>query len=202
MMRILLACLMCEILPISQAFAIDGGPFGGAGGRVDVRGVYAAVLLPIPTVLSPGPPPVKERDNSLVLFTLTVPRIGLATGDTVAFRTGIAYSGTITGSVDPDSAKLTGVIAAEFEQTDIVLADGSKSIAARYEANGRFANAHITASTDSFSASLARIRGKASMTYKCIRSDNQPCNPPGDSGNPIEYRIHGFKQSQSVITTS
>src|ERR1700759_5637695 len=115
-MKIVLASLMCSLLIATQAFAISGGPWDGGGTTVKVTGIYAGVMVPIPTVLDPGPPPVTLTDNSLALFTLVVPSTGLATGTGATFRNGFFYTGTITGSADPDSAKLTGIIATEFSQ--------------------------------------------------------------------------------------
>src|SRR4051812_35681660 len=106
MMRILLACLMCEILPISQAWAIDGGPFDGGGTRVNVVGTYAGVFAPKSVNIGEG---VSSRDNSLGLFTASVPSTGLATGTASVFRNGYAYPGTIEAVADPDSAKMRGV---------------------------------------------------------------------------------------------
>jgi hypothetical protein len=198
-MKTLLGSLMCLVLTVAQSFAISGGPWGGSG-RVTVTGTYAGVFVPIVIVVDPGPPPVTlPPDNSLALFTLKVPQTGLASGTAVVFRNGIAYSGTIQGSADPDSAKLTGVVDATFEEDNIVLADGSKSIKDHYDAKGQFQNTKIGVSNNSF---VTRIRGKASLTYTtnaCMPGTTPPCPPDskGDSGGPIDYKVRGFKQSES-----
>src|SRR5882724_2274702 len=124
-MKIVLGCLMCVVLTASECFAIDGGPVFGGGGQVTVTGIYAGVFVPIKIVVDPGPPPVTLTDNSLVLFTLIIPKVGLGTGTTAVFRNGFFYSGTIQGSADPDSARLTGVVNASFELNNVVLSDGS-----------------------------------------------------------------------------
>ena len=100
-MKILLACLMCPVLVVSQCFAIDGGPVFGGGGQVTVTGTYAGVFVPIldPTIGIP--------DNSLVLFTLSIPKVGLATGTVAVFRNGFFYPGTIQGSADMRERCLT-----------------------------------------------------------------------------------------------
>jgi hypothetical protein len=119
-MKILLACLMCPVLTASQCFAI-----------------YAGVFLPFPIIIDPGPPPVTLKDNSLVLFTLIIPKVGLASGMVTIFRNGSVNQATIRGSADFNTGRLVGVFI------------GS-------DANGQFRNARIKAS---------RISGKASITY-------------------------------------
>ena len=192
-MKILLACLMCMVLNATQCFAIDGGPWGGSGGQVTVTGTYAGVLVPLPTVLAPGPPPVTLTDNSLALFTLIVPRNGLATGTSAVFRNGFFYSGQILGSADPDSARLTGLVNAEFNQD---VQSGTITRTEHYEANGQFTNAKITSDQTTSKVAPARIRGKASITYAL--GANATDTLRGDSGGPIQYKIRGFKQSQAT----
>ena len=179
-MKIVLACLMCLVFTATESFAIDGGPNYG-GGSVTVTGTYAGVLAPIPTVLDPGPPPVTLKDNSLALFTLVIPKVGLGTGTAAVFRNGLSYSGTIQASADPDTAKLSGVISTSFTPPG-----------ANYKANGQFVHAHIVANTNTSSTATARIRGQASITYT-----NNAADPNGDSGGPIFYRIRGFKQASA-----
>jgi len=189
-MKILLACLMCLVLGASECFAISGGPVFG-GGQLTITGSYAGVFVPIPTVLDPGPPPVTQTDNSLVLFTLSIPKVGLTSGTTAVFRNGFFYSGTILGSADPDTAKLTGVVDASFTETP---QSGTVTTTIEFDANGKFLNTKITANTNPSSSATARIRGRAVLTY---RNDAMPPDPAGDSGGPIQYKVHGFKQSSS-----
>ena len=184
---------MCVVFTATQSFAIDGGPWGGSGGRVTVTGTYAGMLVPIPTVLAPGPPPVTMTDNSLVLFTLKVPRTGLASGTSAVFRNGFFYSGQIQGSADPDSAKLTGIVNAEFSQD---VQSGTTTITEFYEANGQFLNAKITSNLTTSKVAPARIRGKASITYALGANATDALR--GDSGGPIQYKIRGFKQSEAT----
>jgi hypothetical protein len=167
-MKILLACLMCLVLPASQCFAISGGPVFGPSHHA-IPGRYAGVFLPFPIIIDPGPPPVTLMDNSLVLFTLKIPKVGLASGTVTIFRNGFVYQGSpeiggdgagILGSADFNTGRLNGVVSATVAETG-----GT--------AKGRFLNARIKAS---------RISGKASITYS-------------DSGGPILYGVRGFKQA-------
>jgi hypothetical protein len=193
-MKTLLGCLMCLVFTLSQSFAISGGPFGGKG-HVQTTGIYAGVFVPIPTVVDPGPPPVTLTDNSLGLFTLTVPKTGLATGTTAVFRNGFFYSGTIQGSADPDTAKLTGVVNATFtENVATVTTSGGTTTTITFieifSANGQLNKTQIVANTNLFAATSARIKGTSSLTYTNTAGD-----PNGDSGGPIEYKVKGFKQA-------
>jgi len=198
-MRILLGCLMCFVLSASQGLAISGGPFGNGGNVVSVTGIYAGVLVPIPVVISPGPPEVTLTDNSLALFTLKIPQVGLASGTSAVFRNGIFYSGTIQGSADPDSMKVTAIVNSFFQLT---VAESSTTTAIfQYNANGQFLNAKVVPDSNPFSGVAARIKGKAALTY----TNNAPDpatgitpDPSGDSGGPLQYKIHGFKQSSST----
>lgn len=180
---------MCVVFTATQSFAIDGGPWGGNGTRVAVTGTYAGVLVPLPVTIAPG---ITLTDNSLALFTMKIPTTGLASGTTAVFRNGFFYTGTIQGSADPDSAKLTGIVASEFSQDR---QSGTTTITEHYEGNGQFTNAKITADVGTNKVALARIRGKASITYALGANATDAAR--GDSGGPIVYKIRGFKQSQA-----
>jgi hypothetical protein len=185
-MKVLFAALVCFVLNSSQAFAISGGPWGGSG-HVVVTGTYAGVLTP--TIV----------DNSVVLFTLQVPQTGLASGTSVVFRKGIFYSGTLQGSADPDSAKLTAILNATFLQISSASSGttgSSISITSEYDANGQFDAAKIVAHNNVGSASSTRIRGAAVLTYKNLRNDGNPPDPDGEGTVP--YKIKGFKQSEAT----
>lgn len=188
-MKILLASLMCGLLTTLQCFAIDGGPWGSGAG-VAVTGIYAGVLVPIPVVLDPGPPEVDQIDDSLALFTLTIPSVGLASGTVGVFRNGLFYPGTATGLGDPDTQKVTALLNASFQET--VAQTSTTDFIFTYNANGKFVNAKVVANKNVTSSTVARIRGTATITYV-----NDAGDPSGDSGGPIQYRISGFKQSSA-----
>ena len=185
---------MCIVLTMSQGFAISGGPFGGGSTQVKVTGTYAGVFIPIPTVFDPGPPPVTQTDNSLALFTLSVPSQGLAKGTVAIFRNGKAYTGDIQASADPDSAKVSGVISAIHTQTVTLPGGTGGTVTFVYDdlANG-FLRAKAVASNSTFSTSAVLLRGNQStVEYTTSSSDSS-----GDSGGPLRYRVHGFKQSET-----
>ncbi|MDQ6939929.1 MAG: hypothetical protein M3119_07205, partial [Verrucomicrobiota bacterium] len=92
-MKILLASLMCLVLCTSESFALKGGP--NFGTRVRTTGVYAGLFVPT------------AADNSLGIFSATIPRTGIGTGTVGFFRNGIFYPGAIQAIADPDSGDLT-----------------------------------------------------------------------------------------------
>jgi hypothetical protein len=192
-MKILLACLMCLVLGASQSFAIDGGPFGG-GSQIAVTGTYSGIFIPVVVTLSPGPPPVTAPpDNSLALFTISVPKTGLASGTVAIFRNGKAYPGTMTASADPDSGQISGVISAIHSQT---VTDPNITVIFVFDdlANGVL-KAKVVPNTSTTSTASARLRGaKSSITY----TTGNAADPSGDSGGPIFYHIRGFKQSEAT----
>ncbi|HXM74644.1 MAG TPA: hypothetical protein VN904_05165 [Chthoniobacterales bacterium] len=202
-MKILLAILLCPVFIVSQCFAIDGGPFGGGSGKVRVTGTYAGVFVPIPTV-NPAPPPDTLTDNSLVLFTMKIPKDGLASGTVAVFRNGISYQGTIQGSGDPDSGRLTGIVTSSFLLKSSL---STSSTVFEYDGNGQFVNAKIVPNPNASSSATNRIKGKASLTYHTNAPADPNCfaifpatcprDPNGESPGPIKYRVRGFKQSEA-----
>ena len=183
-MKALLACLMCLVLTLSQAFAISGGPFGGKK-HVLVTGTYAGVFVP---AVDPGTG--MADPNSLAIFTLRIPQIGSATGTAAIFRNGFYYPGTIVGSADPASARVTGIIQGQF---DDIIQSGSTIVTHHYYSSGQFVSVKIEAKSGALSLSSVRLKGSATISY--VPGSGFTPDPRGDSGGPIPYRVKGFKQS-------
>src|SRR5688500_18521910 len=90
-------------------FAKRGGPdVGGGGGTVDTIGTYAGVLIPLDETLDSDVSGTGR--NSIGLFSLGVPDVGLAQGAFVVFVDGNAYNGTITGVADPLDGQLQAIL--------------------------------------------------------------------------------------------
>jgi len=108
MKRVLSFLLMIVFMQaqVSTVFAKHGGPDIGDGNGVDTIGSYAGTLTPIidPTAES------SSSSNSIGLFGLGVPQIGVAQGTCVLFVEGAAYEGTITAVADPLDGELQGLI--------------------------------------------------------------------------------------------
>lgn len=184
-MKAVFCCLICLAFTISQSFAISGGPDYGSGG-ISTTGIYAGVMMP--NDLSPGA-------NSLGLFSLTIPRTGLGTGDVIIFEAGQTYTGTFTGTADPDSARLIGEIDASFPYVTFVQsvdADGKvtiTSITVSATAAGQL-NAHLAANSNRFSSAGVRMKGTADIQFSL--TVNNPFNE-------IVYDVIGFKQAEATL---
>lgn len=175
-MKSVLGVLLCLVFTISQGWAISGGPdYGGAGVRT--TGVYAGLL--VPTV----------DPNSLGIFSLTIPKTGIGTGQVAIFRNGNYYPGTFQGIADPDSAKMTGVVSGVFQRT--VAFTATINYVYTYQVNGSI-KAKIVANSNRNSSASARLNGDSQLTYT-----NDEGNPTGDSGGPIDYDVIGFKQAEA-----
>lgn len=151
-----------------------------------VVGTYAGSL--VPTV---DPDTGLTDPNSLAVFTLRIPQIGLANGTAAIFRNGFYYPGTIQASADPLTAQISGGIQGQFD--DVVFSSTTITEARHYFATGRFEGAKIVAKSGTFSILAVRIKGAASISY--VPGSGFIPDPRGDSGGPIPYKILGFKQS-------
>jgi hypothetical protein len=187
-MKIVLASLMCLVLGASQCFALKGGP-PYPGAQVRTTGNYAGLFIPT------------GMDNSLGIFTTTIPTTGLGSGTVAFFRNGIFYPGTIQAIADPDSAVLTGVASSSFDITFTSETTGNppmtRNIVITFSANGAI-NATIRASTNVFSRSLARITGSAGITYATVGSAPGFDSGSANSDGPVSYEVSGFKQSEAT----
>ena len=186
-MKILLASLLCFVLPASECFAIKGGPnFGNT--QVRTTGIYAGLFVPTGV------------DNSLGIFTATIPKTGLGTGTVAFFRNGIFYPGTIHGIADPDSAVLTAVVSSSFNVTFTSETTGNppttKNIVITFNANGSI-NGAIRANTNVFSTAVARITGTAGVTYATVGSAPGFNSSSANSDGPVPYQVNGFKQAEA-----
>ena len=197
MMRILLACLMCIVLPLSQAFAIDGGPsYGGGSGAVPLGGSYAGVMLDV----NPG-------SNNLGIFTVGIPQQGLASG-TVFIFTGVrTFSGPISGLANPTSDKFIGTL-----QAIPVVTSGSATIETlNFHADGTI-KAQVRLGKGVGISSI-RLNGTAHVTTQDTRGSSNCNNDPGcDSTSSCttncccttetNYKVRGFKQSSVASSSS
>jgi hypothetical protein len=185
-MKILLACLMCLVLTMSECFALKGGPVFGQG-QVATTGIYAGVLVP------------QTADNSLGIFSVIIPNRGTGSGTVSFFRNGIFYPGTIQAIADPDSAVLTGVASSSFDITFTSETTGNppttKNIVITFNANGSI-NGKIKVNKVSGSLALARLTGTSDITYATVGSAPGVDLSTANSDGPLPYEIDGFKQAE------
>ena len=177
-MKVLLGCLMCLVLTVSQALAISGGPWSGTT-HVVVTGTYAGVLHFDSRIACASCMPGQTETNSIGLFTLLIPKTGLGKGTVVIFESGLTFSGTFQGLADPDTARLTG----EIDTTSTVTIGTSSNVET---ASGNM-NRRIKANRNILSVASARIVGKADIQFSFL------ANMPFDE---ILYKVMGFKQSE------
>lgn len=145
-----LAVLLCQVLAVTQVFAIAGGPpigsgfTGGGGTTLNLTGTYSGVLqgltasspsgssdVPpaIPGDPDPAPtnPDTTTASSSIGLFDLGVTQTtGLARGTFLLFSDGRVFTGSITGAVDPGSGVLQGILQSSFNfNVSSVASDGA-----------------------------------------------------------------------------
>jgi hypothetical protein len=228
-MRIILGCLMCLVLPLSQAFAISGGPV--YGGNTSVVGTYAGVVKPGCVACSTTSADkkfvkCKEIDqfvagsqgqfvdctdpfgctaNSLGVFSLGVPTTGISTGTFVMFSQGRVFNGTINGTADPGTSRLKGILSARFDFTvskQSTDKDGNPVIlteSVTAMANGNL-NAKILPGSSSSSSSNTATRLTGSSLVDISQGQVSSDLSPIVTCE-MDLVVNGFKQSSSAPTT-
>ena len=187
-MKAVLGCLLCLVLTTSHTFALKGGPVY-PGGNANVVGRYAGVLLP-PFCPFADPAQCPGGLNSLGLFTLVVPQSGLGVGEAVIFSNGRAFIGSISGSANPNTANLAGVLSTEYKTTPL----GSNGTPRTCATAGGQIRARIASSKRAVnSTSSILIRGTATVVVSCI--DEVFGCPASCTEGTTAFEIDGFKQS-------
>ena len=187
-MKAVLGCLLCLVLATSHTYALKGGPVY-PGGNANVIGRYAGVLQP-PFCPFADPAQCPGGLNSLGLFTLVIPQSGLGIGEAVIFSNGRAFIGSISGSANPNTAALAGVLSTEYKTTPL----GSSGTPRTCATAGGQVRARIAASKRQATAtSSILIRGTAAVVVSCI-GEEFGC-PATCSEGTTAFEIDGFKQS-------
>ncbi len=212
-MKKLLPILLCYALMTSQVYAISGGPVFGQGG-VNPIGVYSGVItvtsvkdfINDPVTNAPITDPntglaetkVDPDTVSLGLFSLGVPTLNVAQGAFVQFVNGDVYIGTITASVDPDSASVTGIVQGQSSYQRVsTTGTTTTNITILNSATGKVV-AHI-GSTRQGSAASARLVGSATLIINS--AGNRVTGNGIRAGSlvqnyALECVVSGFRQSQ------
>lgn len=199
MKRVLSFLLMIVFMhaQVSTAFAKRGGPDISDTSSVDTIGSYAGTLVPVSTTDEEG---VTTSSNSIGLFGLGVPQVGVAQGTCVLFVEGAAYEGTITAVADPIGGELQGLIDA---MSVFILVDPlNPTIPYRIFASGTIvAEIKDTAAGQAVGFQTAatfattRIEGDASVDISS--SSDAEGNPI--VSNTVNFIVDGFKQSSQVV---
>jgi hypothetical protein len=198
-MKILLASLMCLVLGASECFAISGGPVFDSG--VNVVGTYAGVIK---ARRANAPPSDKFQDfppgcslNSVGVFSIGLPTGGIGNGDFVMFSQGQVFTGTIRGTADPNTGKLTGVLNATFDFT--VTIPGGDTIDVTAEANGHLKTIISNVSLQGVTTGI-RLAGTARLNINLGTVDLGTLQPIPNC--EMTLRVKGFKQSTTVSTST
>jgi hypothetical protein len=204
-MKTLLGCLMCSVLTMSQAFAITGGPFGG--GKANVVGTYGGALTPKPNTTD-NPPNCSA--NSIGIFSVGVPKNGIATGTFVMFSQGRVFSGTVQGTADQGKGTLKGVLTASFNfnvtfpPTPCPTVTPAPSctpsaftIAVTAMANGKL-DTQIVSPQNLLGAT--RLRGTATLDISHGEVDSNTLEPIVSC--EMTLKVTGFKQSSTSPASS
>ncbi len=211
-MKKLLPLLICYVLTQSQCFAISGGPVYGGSGNVSTTGSYSGTLQGVteidPSTSSgpsiPGDPlpagtQTTTSSNALGLFDLVVPGTTTATGAFLLFADGVVFGGTISASVDPDSAKLAGILNGQYNFT-LNTSNGTAitSVAVTATAVGMI-NAKVTGPKGR-SVSAARLNGSANLEISFGEVNINDLSPV--VGRVITFTVSGFQTTTATNTSS
>ncbi len=180
-MKILLACLLCVVLTVSECYAVSGGP-QYPGGGTNVVGTYAAVLIP---QFDPTDP---FSTNSIGVFAASVPTTGLANGGFAFFARGQIFLGTMTGVGDPQGGTIKGILQADVGD---VPNDATDEIPG---ARGKL-DAQIVAARNGFGTAAIRLRGDAFLFVDQGQVD--PVTGTKIITASYALAVEGFKQSNS-----
>jgi hypothetical protein len=176
-MKILLGCLMCLVLPMSQAFAISGGPPYPI--QANIIGTYAGALNP-----------VVASSNTLGIFSVGIPDTGLASGPFFVFTGERTFVGSIQGVGDPDKATLR----ANLQAIPVVTAGDTTIFTLNFHADGSM-NAKVKARSKRFGTTSTRLTGTAHIT-----TTNRNDTPP--TTTETDFTVDGFKQSNTANSGS
>lgn len=211
-MKKLFPLLLCYVLTTTQCFAISGGPVFGGGRSINVVGAYSGVIQgisetdagsgpPIPgEPVDPNNPTGSTPSNALGLFDLTVPGVSTATGAFILFTSGRVFGGTISASVDPDTAKLSGVLNGSytFGLTSFNSTGTATTSQVTASAVGEI-NANIRA-TGTSSYTTARLTGTASLEVNFGNVDPNTLAPI--IVQTILFNVSGFQQTNVAQAAS
>ncbi len=192
MKRVLSFLLMVVFMQaqVSPAFAKRGGPDIGDQANVDTIGSYAGTMIP---AFSTNPT-ISNSSNSIGLFGLGVPQIGVAQGTCVIFVEGSAYEGTITAVADPIGGELQGLI--DAASVFLVLDPANPTIPFRI-----FASGNIQAKIKDTAAGQA-VGFQSAGTFATTRIEGTAAvdisQSVGTVDNTVAFVVDGFKQSSIV----
>ena len=188
-MKILSASLMCLVLGTANCLALKGGPVY-PGSTASIVGTFAGVMQSSTSAEPCGA-------NSLGVFSVGVPRSGIASGTFVMFSQGRVFTGTVRGTADPGRSTLKAVLSATFDFTATFINPVTGALTSTdvtASANGTL-DTSITGAAASAGTASTRLQGDANLdiSHGELNPDLTPvvvC--------PIELTVFGFKQSNTA----
>ena len=181
----MLAAVLCHVLFMaSSAHALSGGPIY-PGGQVSTTGIYSGALIGL-------------LQNSLGLFSLTVPRTGVGTGTAVVFKAGYFASGRITGVADPESANLNGILDLQYIYSYFVATTGGSQLQTLTVSGAGIVTATIAGGANRFGTSAIRLTGTSQVAFTVPPADVTTGTIQVDPllYEPVTYTLIGFKQQE------
>jgi hypothetical protein len=199
-MKNALSLLVAYTFLQSQMWALTGGPnFGGNGTSVNVVGTFSGVLLPEFQVGINVD--TSEGANSIGIFSVGVPQVGIATGTFAFFGNAQAYNGTITGVADPDKGTLKAILDAPTTLrvgSATTTTGGTASATFEGQAIGKM-EADIIPSETLFSPTESRLEGSAHLD---VFEGDFNADLSVKVASTFDFVVDGFKQSTNVSASS
>ena len=224
--RAILAVLLCQVLAVTQVFAIAGGPpiggggggFAGGGAALNLTGTYSGVLQGL-TETSPttgGGPTTTSAANSIGLFNVGITQTtGLATGSFLLFADGRVFTGSLTGTVNPSSGGLRGILQAGFNFNSstvnaagevvivpvVATAAGQLDVVISGATSGSVTPTGTTGGTATTAGNtLVTLAGTARLDLNFGGVDAATLQPIVD--RTLTFSVNGFRNSTSVVPTA
>ena len=219
----ILAVLLCQVFAVTQVFAIAGGPpvgtggFAGGGAALNLTGTYSGVLQGLTETSSnngSGGTTTASAANSIGLFNLGITQTtGLATGSFLLFADGRVFTGSLTGTVDPSSGGLRGILKASFNFNTtsvnaagvavtvpvVATAAGQLDTVISGATSGNVTTAGGTTTTTAGNA-LVTLAGTARLDLNFGGVDATTLQPVVD--RTLTFSVNGFRNSTSVVPTA
>jgi hypothetical protein len=203
-MKKLLSLLLVFVFLQSEVWALSGGPVFSLNSVTSTQGTFAGVVIPVSSTSNTAT--TQDIANSLGVFSIGIPQVGLASGVFVYFSNGQTFTGTIVGTADPEKLTLQALVKAQFNiTTEVSITDTTTGTTAPVASAletvpGGFANGSLQAefradSGGAFAtvgASLVRLKGKATLE---VQSANTATGAPVGAISNLELSVDGFQQS-------
>lgn len=204
-MNRVLSLLLAYVFLQTQTWALSGGPFQNDSGPVlNVVGTYSGILIPtfedgvnVNTGDSEEDTNAPSRFNSIGIFSLGVPAVGISTGAFAFFGNAQVYNGQITGVVDPDDGSLNAILDAP---TTLRAPSATTGTPATFigQALGSM-EAEIVAASSVALVAQGRLSGTAHLD---VFEGEFNADLSVKVASTFDFAVEGFKQSDQVAASA